>query len=106
MGKLLGILLVSLSIVGLNAPAAAVDKGDMPPVQIAEKRAGSAGPITAPGGNISKPNPFPSSSAAGVSATNPNRNEEYSAAIRNCESLPKSQRRACIDATKKQFGQM
>jgi hypothetical protein len=106
MSKLLVTLFVSMATIGLNAAAAAADNVDMPHVQIAEKRAGSAGPIAAPGGNISKPSAFPSSSAAGVSHSNPNRNEEYSAAIRNCESLPRSQRRACIDETKKRFGQM
>ena len=106
MSKLLHTILVSLATIGLNALAAAADNVDMPHVQIAEKRAGSAGPIAGPGGSISKPSAFPSSSAGGVSHTNPNRNDEYSAAIRNCESLPRSQRRACIDETKKKFGQM
>jgi hypothetical protein len=106
MSTLLATLLVSLATVGLNAPAAALDNGDLPYVHIAQRSAGSAGPVAAPGGRVSKPNPFPSSSAAGGSEGNLNRNEEYSAAIRNCEALPRSQRRACINETKKKFGQM
>ena len=109
MSKLLVTLLLNI-VMGLNAPVAAADNADnmnMQHVQIAEKRAGSAGPIGAPGGTVSKPNAFPSSSTAGGgSDTKPYRNEEYAAAIRSCESLSSSKRRACIDETKKKFGQM
>jgi hypothetical protein len=106
MTKWLVTLLAGLAMIDVNAPAAAVDDMHMPHVQIAQQRAGSAGPVGPPSSRISKPNPFPSSSGTSIHESNVDRSEEYSTAIQNCQTLPSRQRTACIDDTNKRFGQM
>jgi hypothetical protein len=32
--------------------------------------------------------------------------QEYQAALKKCESLPQAEQQACVDAAKKKFGQM
>lgn len=57
-------------------------------------------------GSMARTNPFPSSSGTGVSNSKLDRNDEYSAALQDCQSLPASQKPTCIKETNKRFGQM
>jgi hypothetical protein len=102
MSKLLASALGVLATIGLDVPAA--DTLDTPRTQIAQQNTGPA-PVGAPG-STSRPNPFPSSSAAGGSGSNLTGNEAYFAAMRKCQALPSPQRPDCINETKKKFGEM
>ena len=104
MSKLLVTVMGSLATIGLGAQAFAADSIKRPHMQIAQQSTGPA-PVGAPG-STSKPNPFPSSSAAGGSDSELTRNEAYFAAMRKCQSLPSNQRPDCVDNTKKKFGEM
>jgi hypothetical protein len=106
MGKWLVILSVSVALANTTTRAVDFENGNAPRVRIAQQRATTAGPVAAPGSNMSKPNPFPSSSGAGVSERALLQDEEYASAIQDCESLPSSQRKACVDDINKRFGQM
>lgn len=90
-----------LAMVAAAAVAEGVGKSG---VQIAQQSTSSA-PVGVPG-STSKPNPFPSSSAAGGSEAELTRNEAYFAAMRKCQTLPSEQRPDCINETKKKFGEM
>ena len=57
-------------------------------------------------GNMARTNPFPSSSGTGASNGKLDRNDDYSAALQDCQTLPASQRPTCIRETNKRFGQM
>ena len=92
-------------LIGAGSLAMA-DQLHAPYEQIAQKSAGSAGPVAAPGSSMSKPNPFPSSSGAGIPERKINEDEAYSTAVRDCRTLPNSQRAVCIDEVNKRFGQM
>ena len=104
MSRLSAIVWGSVATFGLNAPAGAADPVDRPDLLIAQQSTGSA-PVGVPG-STSRPNPFPSSSAAGGSESELTRNEAYFAAMRKCQTLPSEQRPACVNETKKKFGEM
>jgi len=92
-----------LAMAGPCAAAGAhpVGKSD---VQVAQQSTSSA-PVGVPG-STSRPNPFPSSSAAGGSEAELTRNEAYFAAMRKCQTLPSEHRPDCVTETKKKFGEM
>jgi len=102
--RLLVAVLGSFATIGPGGLADAADPMEMRDTQIAQQSTGPA-PVGAPG-STSKPNPFPSSSAAGGSDSELTRNEAYFAAMRKCQSLPSSQRPDCVNETKKKFGEM
>jgi hypothetical protein len=96
---MLGLLIGAVSV-------ARADQAHAPYEQIAQNSAGSAGPVAVPGSSMSKPNPFPSSTGAGIPERKINEDEAYSTAVRDCRTLPNSQRAVCIDEVNKRFGQM
>jgi hypothetical protein len=104
MGRLLVILAWCLAFSSANALAA--DFWPDHPMLMAQTTTGTAGPVAAPGSNMSKPRAFPSSSGAGVPETDLSLDDAYSTAIRDCESLPSSQRKVCVDDINKRYGQM
>jgi hypothetical protein len=104
MSKLVVMLLTNLALFSATSPAA--DSWPAQTVLIAQTTAGTAGPVAAPGSNMSKPRAFPSSSGAGVPERNLSQDDAYSTAIHDCASLPSSQRKACVDEINKRFGQM
>ena len=106
MGRILLILSANLAFAITASFAGDIHDANAPPLQIAQQRAATAGPVAAPGSNMSKPNPFPSSSGAGVPERSLMQDDEYAAAIQDCETLPNSQRKTCVDDINKKFGQM
>jgi hypothetical protein len=105
MSRLLVALSASLAFSGANVLAANVVLSPSQTMLIAQTPPGTAGPVAAPGSGPSKPRAFPSSSGAGVSDRNLSVDDAYSTAIHDCESLPSSQQKACVDDINKRYGQ-